>query len=314
MQVVSTREEFQWLLLVVMGFLLSLLPESFLWMGCLGAVLLIGIPHGALDIYLLWFNDQNERLSFVKSVSQYILMVLGGLLLWQFFPELFWGGFFFAAIYHFGSSDEHPEVLAAISNHSVNRVLWILSRGTILVLAPAVFHPAKITAYLSQAAPASFAKQLCELAPFLCAYAAIFFCWATHQCWKKSSLRSYRLILIKHFVSLLLLVGLFMVAEPLLSFSLYFCCHHSLTHSFRVIGKIRRRTQGAYLALWAGLITLGVLPILFWVSKQMSMPHLSESWVTASFVAIAALTFPHLIVVQSLHEKLKRRWVASIGI
>lgn len=307
MQVVSSQEEFQWLLLIVMGFLLSLLPESFLWMGCLGAVLLIGIPHGALDIYLLWFNDKNEHLSFVKSISQYILMVLGGLILWRLFPELFWGGFFLAATYHFGSSDEHPEVMAAIASQSMYRIVWILSRGTVLVFAPAAFHPAKMASYLSQAAPSSFATQICEVAPFLCAYAGIFFVWATYQCWKRSHLQSYRLILIKHLVSLLLLLGLFMVAEPLLSFSLYFCCHHSLTHSFRVVGKIRRRTQGAYLVLWAGLITLGVLPILLWVSKRMSMSHLSESWVTASFVTIAALTFPHLIVVKTLHERLRKR-------
>lgn len=290
-----------------MGVLLSLLPESFLWLGCLSAVLIVGIPHGALDIYLLWFNEKKSLSVFAKAITQYILMVLLGLFLWRIAPELFWASFFFAAIYHFGSSDEHPEVLAVIAGNSLFRLLWILSRGTMLVFAPLAFHPAKIVSYLSLAAPVGFAAQITAVSPYLLAYAGCFYLWTTYQCWKKSPLMAYRWILLKHLFSLFVLIALFFVSDPLLSFSLYFCCHHSLTHSMRVLNRIRNRVSDP---LWVFLglgTTLGVIPIVIWVSEKIAAGTVSQGIVTASFVTIAALTFPHLLVVQKLHQVLHRR-------
>ena len=307
MQIVSSREEFQWLLLVLMGVLLSLLPESQLWLGCLGAVLLVGIPHGSLDIYLLWFKSKKKPLHFIASICKYIFIVILGLLFWKQFPELFWAFFFFAAIYHFGGSDEHPEILASITYKSVFKTLWVLSRGTLLVFAPFTFHPQKITTYLSYAVPTSFAAKLTTIAPFLFGYASIGFLFSTIICWKKSPLYSYRWILIKHLLSLFIIIALFVVADPLLSFSLYFCCHHSLSHSFRVLNRFqtRFRTMGTFLTVLG--TTLCSIPLLFWVERQFAQRTTPDGMVTASFVAIAALTFPHLIVVNDLHKNLSRR-------
>lgn len=307
-QVVSSKEEFQWLLLVVMGFFLSLLPESVLWMGCLGAILVVGIPHGAFDIYLLWFHSKKNLYLFFSSISKYLLLVFLALLFWKQWPELFWALFFFAAIYHFGSSDEHPEVLATISSRSLFKTLWILSRGTVLVLAPAAFHPQKIANYLSYAAPEHFAQQLPQIAPFLCGYAAVLYLWTTFQCWKKSGLLAYRWILMKHLASLIVLVLLFVVADPLLSFSLYFCCHHSLSHTFRVLARFQNRVSGKGLAVTLVLTTLSVIPLLFWVEKHFALRTTSDGIVTAAFVGIAALTFPHLVVVHELHKTLYRKF------
>lgn len=285
-----------------MGVLLSLLPESLLWAGCLSAILLVGIPHGALDVYLLWFNEKKSFSLFAKALTHYILMVLLGLLFWRAAPELFWISFFFAAIYHFGSSDEHPEVLAVISNNSLYRALWILSRGTILVFAPAAFHQEKIASYLKLAAPGGFSTQITAVSPILFAYAGFFYLWTTYRCWKRSPLMAYRWILIKHMFALLVLIALFFVSDPLLSFTLYFCCHHSLTHSFRVFNRIWNRLSNPWWILFGLGTTLGVIPILIWVSGKMNLVPSSQGMITASFVAIAALTFPHLIVVKKLHQ------------
>jgi len=307
-QVVSSREEFQWLLLVLMGLILSLLSESFLWVGCLGVILVVGIPHGALDVYLLWFHGKQNLYSFALSIFKYLLLVFLGAGIWKINPELFWSLFFFAAIFHFGSSDEHPEVLASIISNSVLRTLWILARGTLLVFAPVVFHRDKIINYLSYAVPESFANQLTHVAPFLCVYAAVLYLWSTFQSWKKSSLLVYRWILIKHLLSLSVLILLFIVAEKLLSFSLYFCCHHSLTHTFRVLDRIHNRVSKVGGVLAVTLTTLCVIPLLFWIEKQFALRTTPDGVVTAVFVGIAALTFPHLIVVHDLHLKLCRKF------
>lgn len=308
MQVVSSREEFQWLLLVLMGFLLSLLPESFLWIGCLSAVILIGVPHGALDISLLWLEAKKNLTSLLISVSKYILLVFISLATWRFSSDLFWFCFFFAAIYHFGGSDEHPTILKIISQNSWSRALWILSRGAILVFAPAVFHSEKITHYLNHVSSPQFASGFSAVAPFVCAYSASIYLWTTLKCYQKASFQTHRLFLLKHLFSLIVFCLLFWVADPLVSFSLYFCCHHSLNHSFRVLQRNHReRNKTLYLLLLVVLLTLPIVPLSFWALKYIPQPNVPGATVTACFVAIAALTFPHLMVVRRLHEKLNWR-------
>lgn len=308
MRVVSPQEEFQWLLLVGLGVLLSLLPEFFLWRTCLLLVVLVGVPHGALDGYLLAIEAKKSWKKFSLSIAQYIFLVVCSLFIWRVFPHLFWAAFFAAAAYHFGMSDEHPEVLRAISTQALYRTLWILSRGFLLVFAPIACHPQKIAGYISQAATPQFATQVTHVAPFFCIYAAVIFLWTTFQSWRRASLQTYRWILVKHLVALAVFLLLFAVADPLVSFTLYFCCHHSLNHTFRVLGKVQWTKKKGTIGVWA--FTLTVLAILFfqWVRKYVVDVQLPIGWVSASFVTIAALTFPHLIVVRDLHQQLKQRF------
>lgn len=306
MQVVSSREEFQWLFLVVAGYLLSLLPDSLLWIACLGLVILVGVPHGALDIFLLWSESQKKLSLLIREVFKYLLLAGSSLLVWKVSSDLFWFLFFLAAVFHFGASDEHPEVLKAISPNSWTRHIWILSRGVLLVFTPAVFHAHKIFDYLSQASSGNFATAFVRVAPFLCAYAALSFGLTSWQFYKKASLNAFRWLGMKYFCSILIFILLFWVADPLISFSLYFCFYHSVNHSFRVLDK--SKNQKKWWVLGSFILTLPILPLSFWAQKQMPQSLSKETTVTACFVAIAALTFPHLVVVEQLHLKLKRRF------
>lgn len=306
MQVVSNQEEFQWLLLVLIGYLLSLLPDSLLWIGCLSTVLVLGVPHGALDIYLLWSQSEKKIKVYLFSIARYISFSLLSLFVWKISPSLFWILFFFAAVYHFGNSDEHPSVLATFASHPVNRLLWILSRGTILVFAPATFHPEKIQSYLNQAAPESFASGFVQIAPFLFTYAICFYLVSSTLSLRQAKLRTHRFLLLKHFFSVGIFVLLFMVADPLVGFSLYFCCHHSLNHWFRVSQK-KSELKVGFLIL-ALFFTLPIIPLWVWARGEIAGGAVPEGMVSACFVAIAALTFPHLFVVEKLHQKLNQKF------
>jgi len=311
LRVISSQEEFQWFLLVLMGFLLSLLPESYLWIGCLSAVVLIGVPHGALDICLLWSESHKDVSILFRAILKYVLLVVVSLALWRFSSDFFWFCFFFAAVYHFGSSDEHPQVLKIISQNSWNRVLWVLSRGALLVFAPAAFHPEKIIGYLNQAASPGFAIGFTSIAPFVCAYSGLIYIWTSLKSYKKSSFQVHRYILLKHLCSIGVFILLFWVADPLVSFSLYFCCHHSLKHSFRVLQRNPWKKRNLYLALVVVALTLSVLPLMFWARGHMTLSNMPKATVAACFIAVATLTFPHLLVVKRLHEKLNWTFVGK---
>jgi len=305
-QVVSSREELQWLFLVMAGYLLSLLPDSYLWLACLGLVLVVGVPHGALDIFLLWSESQKKISRFTFEVSKYLLIAGASLLLWKLASDFFWFVFFFAAVFHFGSSDEHPEVLKSISPNSWTRLVWVLSRGILLVFTPAVFHSVKIESYLSQASSTEFARAFVQVAPFLFVYAVLSFGIASWIFYRSASLTAFRWLGVKYFCLVGVFILLFWVADPLVSFSLYFCFYHSLNHGFRVLGKIRNRKKTGW--VWVFFLSLPIIPLGFWAQKQMAQSFSKESAITACFVAIAALTFPHLIVVEKLHLRLKRHF------
>ncbi|NBT57546.1 hypothetical protein EBT16_02065 [bacterium] len=174
MQVVSSREEFQWLLFIVMGYLLSLLPESFLWIGCLSCIFVLGVPHGALDIYLIWSESKGSIRRSCLLMCSYLSLVLLALGLWRISSEWFWFLFFFSAVYHFGISDEHPALLNLLLRNPLTRSLWIFSRGLVLVFGPAAFHPEKILKYLKPATTQDFAQGLIAVAPFLFGYGLVF--------------------------------------------------------------------------------------------------------------------------------------------
>jgi Brp/Blh family beta-carotene 15,15'-monooxygenase len=287
-----------------MGYLLSLLPESFLWIGCLSCILVLGVPHGALDIYLIWSDsERNLRKSFV-SICRYISLVFLALFLWRISSELFWFLFFFAAVYHFGISDEHPEVISAIFPRAFSRLVWIYSRGLVLVFSPATFHSEKVFMYLKNATTDYFAQVFSAIAPFLFGYGLLFYVLISGLYARRTASRAYRMLIVKLLVSLLVMVVLFAVSDPLVGFCLYFCCHHSIAHCFRVANVSRVRKM-VLLGL-AVLFTLPVIPICLWSGTKIWGGLLPEGMVITLFVSIAALTFPHLFVVEKLHHKLQR--------
>jgi Brp/Blh family beta-carotene 15,15'-monooxygenase len=222
------------------------------------------------------------------------------------FSGFFWSSFLFAAVYHFGSSDEHPQVLALICHSSLSKALWILSRGAILVFGPVTAYPDKVIEYLSLAAPQAYAEKLCQIAPFFFVYAIFLFLLATFWSWKKIPLMTYKWLLIKHLASISIFVLLFFVAEPLVSFTLYFCCHHSMAHTFRVISRVRKSLSSYWGSIWGVLAIVGVLPIIVWVTSQLSTQSNSNTAVIALFIMVASVTFPHLLVVNELHQALNR--------
>ncbi|NDC25251.1 MAG: hypothetical protein EB078_05100 [Proteobacteria bacterium] len=304
LQLVSSREEFQWLLVVVMGYFLSLLPESFLWLGCLGCILIVGVPHGALDIYLIWSESKGSLRRSCLLLGSYIVLVVLAIILWRISSELFWFLFFIAAVYHFGTSDDHPELLFSMLRSSLRRWLWVYSRGLVLVFAPAAFHSEKILKYIKPATSSDFAESFIAVAPFLLGYGLVVYFALSAVSFRNGFSRNYRFLVLKQAVSLLLMVVLFAVSDPLVGFCLYFCCHHSLNHGFRVFG--RNKNNKFHLLLLANLFTLPIIPMVLWIKIRMSEEPSHEKMVISCFVSIAALTFPHLFVVKKLHADLRR--------
>ena len=59
----------------------------------------------------------------------------------------------------------------------------------------------------------------------------------------------------------------------------------------------------------AGAFFLNRIPLMFWARGHMTLSNMPKATVAACFIAVATLTFPHLLVVKRLHEKLNWTFV-----
>jgi len=243
-----------------------------------GLILALGVPHGALDTV---FARQVYQL---RSTKAWLVAALlyGGLmalviLTWMWSPTGFLIGFLLLSIAHF-AGDLEPGVRVS------SRILYA---GAVLVLPSLRFESdvARLFGFLAgPASGVSLAAALSALAwPWLacCAAAALI---ETRQHWRAS-------------VEILAIVVLALCASPLVGFAVFFCGMHSLRHVIRTY-------QYADRASWVLLAGAAAVPMLIvllataavWLFLDQST--LSQGVTQLLFVGLAALTVPHMVLVE----------------
>ncbi len=94
------------------------------------------------------------------------------------------------------------------------------------------------------------------------------------------------------------LTALFLVADPLISFAVYFCVWHGPRHTGRVLQALPSGLPRSASSLLVGAATL--LPLLGAGALLLTQTHVtlpsSESLYRIVFVTLGALTAPHLVV------------------
>jgi Brp/Blh family beta-carotene 15,15'-monooxygenase len=243
-----------------------------------GLILALGVPHGALDTV---FARQVYQL---QSVRAWLLaaMLYGGLMAlvvwtWVMSPTGFLVGFLVLSIAHF-AGDLEPGVRTS------SRILYA---GAVLVLPSLRFESdvARLFGFLAgPTSGVSLAAALSALAwPWLacCAAAAVI---ETRQHWRAG-------------VEILAVVVLALCASPLVGFAVFFCGMHSLRHVIRTYQYADR----ASLVLLAGAAAVPMLIVLLataavWLFLDQST--LSRGVTQLLFVGLAALTVPHMVLVE----------------
>jgi len=76
--------------------------EIYEWICFITILILIGIPHGAIDHLLLSPEINNKKL--FKFIIKYLAIILGYLAIWLIFPTLALLAFIIMSAYHFGQS------------------------------------------------------------------------------------------------------------------------------------------------------------------------------------------------------------------
>lgn len=241
-------------------------------------ILLLGVPHGALDTVFA------RQLGGVQSVSGWSLFAIAYLAvaafvvgLWWFAPGVFLAAFLLISVLHF-SGDPEGETPA----------LFRLLYGGAVIVCPLALHATEVTeifAYLAGLRDAhAIVAALQWLAwPWVAAIGV-----ATVVGAKRDLARS---------IELVSMTALLSFTPPLIGFTIFFCFMHSARHVLRTRDYSHAGTLRYLLGLaaWPMLVT-GIGVAAAWWS--FSETPLDMRLAQLLFVGLAALTVPHMMVVE----------------
>lgn len=280
---------------------LSLGPVAFVVLMI--AVVLTGIPHGAVDhivaarLYGLsssW-RDQARFYGFYLAM----MAVYGGL--WFVAPAWCLAAFLLMTMYHFGQADLAYWSLPPIAA----RVLY-LSRGLLLVGLPIAAFPGVVDPIFDAIAGVQVSAW-----PYV----------ATHGTVVCSVLVAQHIVLLgamrmlaperpegwaREFINAAALSGLFVAVHPLVAFAVYFGLWHSLGHILELVRFFNRTGEPTSLpgfyrkaALYTVISFVG-LGIMYAATQSFG---LEDQMVALLFILISVMTLPHMIIVERLYQQ-----------
>ena len=232
-------------------------------------VVLVGIPHGALDIeVMLRGPDRNV----FRLLCGYVGLVAMSVFVFRLTPVLGMGLFFVASAWHFGSADGHRV--------SLMHEIFVWTRGGLVVTALLFRDPsvsARVLADLAISLPAEWGTMALLLASGVHAGVVL-------------GLRRTAL-----WVETCLLIAMGWVLPPVLFFGVYFLAWHSLSHLLRVKAVLRDGSTARIIAAAIGWTAAALVVSLgaFWMLGTGSGSAFSPIVVMA-----ISVTLPHLLVVE----------------
>ena len=254
-------------------------------------VILLGLPHGALDPWVA------EQIGIYNSFSQQSLFAFGYLLIsaavvaiWMVMPVVSLLVFLIISAWHF-SGDWAKSLSQPVR----------LGLGGLLLLMPIGFHPeevARLFSALSGEGGGILAYNL-ALAPFALVGIMLFIVmFALFKKQWRTAAESGALFILAY------------STPPLLYFIVYFCLLHSPRH---LLGIYQNAGQVHYAKLTKMLVvftlaTLLLLGALAWFWSDLSTEALVLRLV---FIGLAALTVPHMMLVALQHIKQSRKTPSS---
>lgn len=263
------------------------------------AVVIFGLPHGALDLALVQGASRGSRTALVGAAVLYLMASGLVLMVWISAPMAALLGFLAIAVIHFGLGDTEDL-------HGPQRAVEIIARGGFAGVAPLVFHPQTtrdlFALLVGPASTASLDTTLAVMATpvtwlwLACLVVAL--AWRTIQRapgWMSAVLE------------LLLTAAIFAVCHPLAAFLLYFCFVHSVRH-IADLGAARFPDSAPRARRWLLLESLPftaatvALAMVAWFVFADSVTF-DEAMIRLVFWGLSALTVPHMILTAWWHGR-----------
>lgn len=235
------------------------------------ALLLGGLPHGALDLAVLRRDARSRTAQMIILYLGLAAMMFGT---WQIAPSLALALFLAMAMVHFSedwTATDHP--------------FFALGIAVATLAAPSLLHHEQLAGLFvliaGDPAAARLADALLLVAPIAAASAslAITLLWNTGQ----------RLAAVNAACALVAMTAL----PPVTGFAIYFCLIHSPMHFRAGVNRLAPAVGVARSTIFA---TLGGLAIALTTLHFLPTADSSGGLFAASFMTLSILTLPHMLV------------------
>ena len=241
-------------------------------------ILVLGVPHGALDVlYAGQLGGIRSLWGWSLFTIAYFAVAASVVLLWWVAPGTFLVAFLLISAFHF-SGDPAGKAPALL------RTLY----GGAVIFCPLALHAAEVSQLFAFLVGSPAAQAIVDVLhpaawPWVAAIGL-----AAILGMRTASVRS---------IELLSLAALLIFPPPLIGFTLFFCGMHSARHVLRTrdyssAGTLRHLLR---IACWPMLATLAGVALAVGFS---SGSPLDLRLAQVLFVGLAALTVPHMIVVE----------------
>ncbi|WP_245504257.1 Brp/Blh family beta-carotene 15,15'-dioxygenase [Lichenihabitans psoromatis] len=257
----------------------ALLPADSRLLCALLAIIVLGVPHGALDgeVARDVVRPRFGRTWFLVFSLPYLTLSALVLLAWHAAPLWTLAGFLAASVWHFGSED-------AAAGSLIDKLV----RGGLPIAVPTLVHPAATALVFATVAGQRFDGPPLWLEVGAIAWAALAAFWAL------------RIVICRHgdWMPVVALVLVFVVLPPITAFAIYFVCVHAPAHTAELIGStVRgRRVQSQRSALLLALPICGLtllLGVMLWPFYVGMVP---DRLLALTLQGLAALTLPHMML------------------
>ena len=253
----------------------------------LAGIVMIGLPHGALDGAVAMHLGLVEKFS---TMSRFVIIYVGlaGLVVgaWIIAPSLRVIVFLIISMLHFGAGD-------ARHGEGVLRFAETMAHGGLAIVGISQFHRSEVDEifyYLinQDTAMVWLAINVLTVAVIVAIIACVSQA-AKDVKWSTTTLE------------LLILGIVYALVPPLLGFAIYFCLVHSARHFRRILSTIKATVDFSNIKNQAILFTTAswiAAGIAFWMLADFADPGPTVMRIT--FIGLAALTVPHMLLIDGV--------------
>jgi len=254
-------------------------------------IFFIGLPHGSFDGAVASLVGFSNRIQFLQFLFYYLTLFFLVILFWLYFPIAALTIFITMTIIHFGLCDW--------TNFKINKFKYSISftYGMTIIFGIIFFnenHSFLIFEYLTNDKIYFFQKYF-FIPYFLTLSSIIYFFY----------LSIFEKELRKGIIEIVFLLFIFYIFDPLLSFAIYFCFFHTYKHLKHLINNIYLNLTNKKFVIYSTLIFTAIswisgLLIVYYLVQNLS---LYESMLKVIFIGLAALTLPHMLLVDLIYRK-----------
>lgn len=252
-------------------------------------IIFLGVPHGAFDASVgmtLGLLD-NKKSKFI-FLTLYIIIALIVVFIWYLFPKFSLIIFLYASVFHFGLGDIKW-------SNNFKYVLGGYFNGGLIIFGISFLKYSEVN-YIYQILVDDNDTEL--IWSFLRFGGYIWFIIVPFHFYFNHKDHD------KIYLARIFILGcMIYLTPPIVSFTIYFCFIHSLHHVYRILPSLKKNLKKRIIRNLFLIFTflswiLGFLLFFF----LMNYNSLDNSLIKLTFIGLAALTFPHMILIDIIYR------------